>query len=120
VSEGAGFPAGEADLSGANRLLKPSILVLGLATAVFSNQGPPPPIVDRIGAIAPRSVFLVYAEPGMGGEATRQPKYYAAAGEPKAIWKVPGADHTGGLAARPAEYERRVVAFFDRALLQTT
>ena len=27
------------------------------------------------------------------------------------------ATHTGGLAARPAEYEQRVIGFFDRALL---
>ncbi len=53
----------------------------------------------------------------MGGENERQPKYYAAAGEPKAIWEVPGAKHTDGIEARPAEYERRVVGFFDRALL---
>ena len=59
------------------------------------------------------------ADPGMGGEKVRQPKYFAAAGEPKAIWNVDGSDHTGGLDARPAEYERRVVAFFDRSLLQS-
>jgi pimeloyl-ACP methyl ester carboxylesterase len=117
VSEGAGFPAGEADLEGANRLLEPSIAMLGLATAVFSNERPPPPIVDRIGEIAPRSVFLVWADPGQGGENVRQPKYFAAAGEPKEIWKVPGAEHTGGLAAQPDEYERRVVGFFNEALL---
>jgi uncharacterized protein len=62
-------------------------------------------------------VFLIYADPGSGGENTRQPDYYAAAGSPKAIWKVPGSAHTGGLDAQPAEYERRVVGFFDRALL---
>jgi pimeloyl-ACP methyl ester carboxylesterase len=117
VSEGAGFPAGEADLTGANKLLRPSIAALGVATAVFSNQGPPPPIVDRIDEIAPRAVFLIWADPGMGGEDVRQPKYYAAAGAPKQIWKVPRAEHTGGLKAQPAEYERRVVAFFDRSLL---
>ena len=117
VSEGAGFPAGEADLTGADRIFRPSLLALGFATAVFSNQGPPPRIVDRIGEIAPRSVFLIWADPGMGGEDVRQPKYYAAAGAPKQIWKVPGAEHTGGLKAQPAEYERRVVGFYDRALL---
>ena len=117
VSEGAGFPAGEADLTGANRLLRPSIEVMGLAVATFSNQGSPPKIADRIGEIAPRSVFLIWADPGMGGEDVRQPKYYAAAGQPKQIWKVPGAEHTGGLKAQPAEYERRVVGFYDRALL---
>ena len=66
---------------------------------------------------APRAVFLIHAAPGMGGEDVRQPKYYAAAGQPKQLWKVPGADHTGGLKAQPAEYERRVVDFYDRALL---
>jgi hypothetical protein len=55
----------------------------------------------------------------LGGENTRGPKYYAAAGEPKAIWKVPGSRHTGGMDARPAEYERRVIDFFDRSLLDS-
>ena len=117
VSEGAGFQAGDADLHGVGNLLRPSLTAMELAVAVFSNQGPPPPIVDRIGEIAPRSVFLIHAAPGMGGEDVRQPKYYAAAGQPKQLWKVPGADHTGGLKAQPAEYERRVVDFYDRALL---
>lgn len=117
VSEGAGYPAGEVDLTGADRIFRPTWAALGAAVAVFSNQGPPPKIVDRIGEIAPRSVFLIWADPGMGGEDVRQPKYYAAAGRPKQIWKVPGAEHTGGLKAQPTEYERRVVDFYDRALL---
>ena len=45
------------------------------------------------------------------------PGYYATAGEPKAIWEVPGASHTGGIDTQPREYERRVIAFFDHALL---
>jgi uncharacterized protein len=117
VSEGAGYPAGEVDLTGANRVFAPTWAALSAAVAVFSNQAPPPPIADRIGEIAPRAVFLIHAAPGMGGEDVRQPKYYAAAGQPKQLWKVPGADHTGGLKAQPSEYERRVVDFYDRALL---
>jgi len=118
VSEGAGGRVGDEDVSGLVRVLaKPNLAVMTAALTVFSNQGPPPPIVDRIGGIAPTPVFLIYADPGMGGENTRQPKYYAAAREPKSIWKVPGSKHTGGIDARPAEYERRVVAFFDGALL---
>jgi uncharacterized protein len=84
---------------------------------VFANHGPPERIVNAIGEIAPRSVFLIYARPGMGGEDVRQPKYFAAAGEPKAIWLVPGAEHTGGIDVAPDEYERRVIAFLDEALL---
>jgi fermentation-respiration switch protein FrsA (DUF1100 family) len=45
------------------------------------------------------------------------PSYYAAAGEPKAIWEVAGASHTGGIDTHPRAYERRVVGFFNDALL---
>ncbi len=118
VSEGAGFRIGEADLTGIEKVLfAPLKHMLTGATAVFSNHRPPRPIVETIGSIAPRPVFLIYAAPGMGGEDVRQPKYFAAAGEPKSIWKVPGAEHTGGIDARPLEYERRVIEFYDHALL---
>jgi fermentation-respiration switch protein FrsA (DUF1100 family) len=118
VSEGAGERVGEVNASGPDRLITdPAMAVMTGATTLFGNTGPQPPIVDRIGLIAPRSVFLVYADPGIGGEDYRQPLYYAAAGEPKSIWKVPGSEHTGGIEAQPEEYERRVIAFLDEALL---
>jgi uncharacterized protein len=120
VSEGAGENVGETDVSGILRLLvDPSQAVMRAATTIFSNHMPPPPIVDSIGGIAPRSLLLIHADPGIGGESTRQPAYFAAAGEPKAIWQVPGSDHTGGIDAQPLEYERRVTAFFEAALLGT-
>lgn len=124
VSEGAGIRIGEGleNGDGVPRLTRmlwtPGSYVLTVATTVFSNHGPPPPIVDRIGLIAPRSVLLIYADPGRGGEAERQPTYYGAAGEPRAVWNVPGSKHTGGIDAQPGQYERRVVGFFDRALHQ--
>jgi hypothetical protein len=61
--------------------------------------------------------LLIYAVPGQGGEAELSEAFYDAAREPKAIWQVPGSGHTGGIEAHPQEYERRVVGFFDRALL---
>jgi fermentation-respiration switch protein FrsA (DUF1100 family) len=70
-------------------------------------------LVPRIG---PRPLFLIYATHGQGGEVELSPQYYAAAGEPKTLWAMPDASHTGGITARPQEYERRVVAFFDHAL----
>jgi hypothetical protein len=40
-----------------------------------------------------------------------------AAGESATLWEIPESTHGGGLAARPDQYERRVVGFFDEALL---
>ena len=49
---------------------------------------------------------------------TRARAVYAKAHEPKALWQVPGSRHVGGVEARPHEYERRIVAFFDQNLLK--
>ena len=117
VSEGAGERVGEMDASGFEQATAtPLMAIMTAAVTIFGNDAPPPPIVDRIGRIAPRPVFLIYAEPGMGGEDYRQPQYFAAAGEPKQMWKVPGSGHTGGIHAQPAEFERRVIEFLDRSL----
>lgn len=118
VSEGAGGRVGETDASGALApLVDVSMLVMTTATTVFQNHGPHPRPEERVGLIAPRPVFLIYAVPGIGEEDIRQPQFYAAAGEPKTMWRVPGSKHTGGLEAQPVEYERRVIAFLDGALL---
>ena len=120
VSEGAGGRVGETDAAGRlEPLVDLSMLVMTTSATVFQNHGPHPRIEERIGLIAPRPVFLIYTVPGIGEEDVRQPQFYAAAGEPKQIWRVSGSDHTGGLEARPAEYERRVVDFLDRSLLDT-
>jgi len=70
---------------------------------------------DHIGEIAPRPVLLIYGsrESSLGGAY----KQLAAAGENATLWVVEGAGHGNYLAVAPAEYERRVVAFFDNALL---
>jgi uncharacterized protein len=118
VSEGAGGRVGETDASGTlEPLVDLSMHVMTAATSVFQNHGPHPRIEERIGLISPRPVFLIYAVPGIGEEDIRQPQFFAAAGEPKQIWRVPGSGHTGGLEAQPAEYERRVIEFLDGALL---
>ena len=120
VSEGAGGRVGEAD--GASGPFAPlvdvSMQVMTASATVFQNHGPHPRIEERIGLIAPRPVFLIYAVPGIGEEDLRQPQFFAAAGGPKQIWRVPGSNHTGGLEAQPAEYERRVIEFLDQSLLK--
>jgi dienelactone hydrolase/uncharacterized membrane protein len=86
------------------------------AVALFSNSTPPASLEELSGRIRP-PVFFIYAVPGQGGEAELTETFYESAREPKQIWLVPGAGHTGGIEARPEEYERRVVGFFDEALL---
>ncbi len=88
-----------------------------VATAVFSDDAPPPNLNDVVERISPRPVFFIYAERGQGGEDLSQ-DFYESAREPKAVWEVPGVAHVGGAEARPREYERRVIAFFDEALLK--
>jgi fermentation-respiration switch protein FrsA (DUF1100 family) len=87
------------------------------ATAVFSNNVPPPNLNDVVERISPRPVFFIYAAGGQGGEELSQ-DFYESAGEPKDVWKVPEGGHVGGAEARPREYERRMIAFFDEALLK--
>ena len=76
---------------------------------------PPPNLKELIPRIAPRPVFLIYAERGQGGEKLSA-DYYEAAGRPKQLWKT-DSGHVGGYDAAPRLYERRVTSFFDRALL---
>jgi uncharacterized protein len=87
------------------------------AVAVFSNTMPPPKLTELVPRIAPRPVFLIWA-PNGGNAETMNPVYYRLAGEPKQIWKIPDARHIQGITAHPKEYERRVVSFFDDALLR--
>jgi len=42
--------------------------------------------------------------------------YRRAGGRRTELWEIPVGGHTGGLTARPREYERRVVDFLDAAL----
>jgi uncharacterized protein len=119
VSEGAGVRSHREvlDLSGRNRWLQlPTTALITAGMVVFANDTPPASLTDLVPDIAPRHVFFVYATHGQGGEELN-PTYYDAAGQPKAIWEIPEGGHTGGIDARPKQYEQRVVAFFDRALL---
>jgi hypothetical protein len=85
------------------------------AVSVFANQTPPHHLETYVGRIAPRPLMLIAApNSGHGEELNR--RYERAAGEPTTLWEIPEARHMGGMSSRPAEYERRVVGFFDRAL----
>jgi hypothetical protein len=119
VSDGAGSRSIREDLarSDSDKWLElPTTAVITAGTALFSNRTPPPNLKNLVARIAPRSVFFIYGEAGQTNEINLTQKYYAAAGEPKSLWQVANAGHTRGLSVRPREYERRVLAFFDRRL----
>jgi dienelactone hydrolase len=119
VSDGAGFRSVREELLYGPRgwfTSLPEQAVQSAALTVMSGTAPPPSLKELVPRIAPRHVFFIYAGHGAGGE-EYNPDYHAAAGAPKAIWKIPEAGHTAGYQARPREYEQRVVGFFDHALL---
>jgi uncharacterized protein len=91
--------------------------IAAAATALFTNNLPPEPLKRLVPKIAPHAVFFVYGARGQPAEQPANEGFYAAARGPRSIWEVPGSGHIGGADAQPAEYERRVVAFFDRWLL---
>jgi uncharacterized protein len=119
VSEGAGVRSVReaTQLEGSERWVgTPAWGLVTAATAIFANDLPPRSLTDLSGEIS-APVFFIYATPGQGGESLN-PTYYEAAEEPKEIW-APEGGHTGAIDAEPDEYERRVVAFFDSALLDS-
>jgi hypothetical protein len=118
VSEGAGIRSIREELLYGARSIPslPAQAVQTVAITLLSGAPPPQSLHELVQRIAPRSVFLIYAEHSAGGEDLNK-NYYRAAGAPKQHWRVSGAGHTGGLTAQPRAYEQRVVAFLDRALL---
>jgi fermentation-respiration switch protein FrsA (DUF1100 family) len=119
VSEGAGERSIRESLIRGPRgwFALPAAAVQTAAVAVLSGELPPPSLMDVTPRIAPRPMLLIYAGRGVGGEEL-QPHYYEVARQPKGMWRIPEAGHTGGLSARPEEYERRVVGFFERTLFR--
>jgi dipeptidyl aminopeptidase/acylaminoacyl peptidase len=74
------------------------------------------PLQD-VAAISPRPLLIMAGgqDPITGAEAGT--RLYAAAREPKDLWYEPELGHQSFLSIYPEEYERRVVGFFDGAIL---
>jgi dienelactone hydrolase len=119
VAEGAGARVASEEISDVQGIEKwlnaPQAAVKFASVALFSGSMPPPDLEALLPKIAPRPVFLINA---VHNEVdAKAPEYYAATRAPKQQWMVPEGGHTDGLDVMPDEYERRVVGFFDRALL---
>jgi hypothetical protein len=120
VSEGAGARMYaeelDQDLSTVELVLNASGVVLkNVGLGVFGDERPPADLETLVGRIAPRPLLLIAAPNSPNGEELNV-QYHAAAKEPKELWQIPESGHVGGIDARPDEYERRVVGFFDRSL----
>ena len=79
----------------------------------FSRARP----LDAVGRISPRPLLIIHGAADTDVPPDSSERLFAAAGEPKELWLVPGAGH--GLApweAGPAAFERRVIVFFRRSL----
>ena len=95
------------------------VVGLGLfttAAALWTSDLPPADLRGLARRISAPALF-VYGEHGQPEEKPANEGFYAAVHGPKELWEVPGSGHMKGIEAQPAEYERRVVGFFDRALL---
>ena len=73
----------------------------------------PVSVQTAIAQIAPRPILIISG----GAEQNMMQHHFVAAREPKTLWVIPEAAHIEGLYVRPQEYEEKVVAFFDEALL---
>jgi uncharacterized protein len=125
VSEGASGQSLRDELANPglrDRLLDlPAQISLVAAMTVFTDQLPPPSLKSEVAKIAPAAVFFVYGERGQGGSEEKPNQgFYEAAREPKQLWGVPKGQHIAGITTQPEEYERRVIGFFDAALLNST
>ena len=72
--------------------------------------------VAVVGRISPRALLLIHGREDVALPPVNSERLYAAAGEPKELWLVPGTGHSGARGVDRTEYERRVIAFFRRYL----
>ena len=73
--------------------------------------------IAHIREISPRPVFLMQGGKDLVVIPESGKRLYEAAGEPRQLWFDDNAGHANFAELFPAEYERRVVAFFDQYLL---
>jgi hypothetical protein len=122
VSEGAGARQFEEDrkaLAGPGFwAMSPAFALLNASVAVFSDTAPPESLFDLVPRIAPRPLLFIYAPDGGNTTEVLTPDYARLAGRQASLWTVPNAPHIKAIETAPAEYERRVVGFFDDALLE--
>jgi hypothetical protein len=120
VSEGAGTRTLEEELVefSPHEVIRGfhTLVAKHLGVALFANEPPPPSLVDILHRVTPRPALLIWAPHG-GNRETMNPLYKRLIGPSASQWPMNDVQHIQGLQTHPTAYERRVVGFFDHALL---
>lgn len=72
--------------------------------------------VDVIGKISPRPILIIHGLADKVVPVSNSERNFEAAREPKELWLVPGAKHGDAHTVAKAEYEKKVIAFFEKGL----
>ena len=122
VAEGAAVRSLDDYRNAGLDLLAPSSWVLMTAVRAISGSAPGEPLKQLVREISPTPLLLIAAGRGAmgpgGGEYGLGRMYAEAAREPVEFWGLPEGRHTAAIREQPKEYERRVITFFDDALLE--
>ena len=94
----------------------PYFWMFTMAARVFSGSSPGEPLEELAAQVSPTPLLLI-ASGNSQNESKYNRLYAEAAREPVTFWDIPDGTHTAAIRERPKEYERRVVGFFDDALL---
>jgi uncharacterized protein len=87
------------------------------AVRVLSGTSPGEPLEELVDDVSPTPLLLVATGGSLPEELDVNRIYAQAAQEPVELWELPEVNHTAAIRERPEEYERRVIGFFDDALL---
>lgn len=82
---------------------------------LLSGAEPPSALHEAVRSMAPRPLLLITASE-VPDEARAAAHLRQASPSTVGVWTVAGAGHTEGWEVQPAEWEARVVGFFDRVL----
>lgn len=99
------------------KIMQPFVLFFGeqLSDTELNQVRP----VDEIVKISPRAVFIIDGWDGSAVAMNSPYRLFDAADEPKQLWVEDGVPHLTMYGNDPPGYEKRVIGFFDRYLLQT-
>lgn len=120
VAEGAGVRAygDPLDTSGAQKWVTlPYATAMFAAAQVLAGESEVRSVGDFVGKGEPERVLLIAAG-GVAAEQELNRLWASRAAGRVELWEVPQGEHTAAIDEVPGEYERRVIGFFDRLLLE--